>query len=218
MSGLRGHRPAFTDNERCAALQAASLVLGYPDERLRDQLPLLDRVARQLPQAAGVPLGRIVRHLLQPELPALQGAYVETFDLQRRCCLFLTYHAHGDTRKRGMALLRFTHAYKTAGFELVPDQLPDDLAVVCEFAATGDLAAGLALLTEHRAGLELTRLALEDSGSPWLDAVDVVRVVLPEPAAHDLERALALARTGPPAEEVGLEPFGPPEHTGVGRR
>ena len=51
-------------------------------------------------------------------LPELQADYVETFDNRRRCNLFLTYFAHGDTRKRGMALLRFKQTYLRAGFEL----------------------------------------------------------------------------------------------------
>lgn len=196
------------------ALQAASLVLGYPDEQLVSQLPLLAAVARRLPEPAEAALMRIVEHLDRTDLHAAQCAYVDTFDLRRRCCLFLTYHAYGDTRKRGMALLKFTHAYKAAGFRLVPDELPDHLAVVCEFTATGNHEAGLELLTEHRAGLELTWLALQESSSPWLDAVELVRVVLPDAAPKDLDRAMELARTGPPAEEVGLEPFGPPEQMG----
>lgn len=200
------------------ALQAASLVLGYPDPELLERLPLLSQTAQRLPEPAGAPLQRMVDYLRRTDLDSLQRAYVHTFDLRRRCCLYLTYHAYGDTRKRGMALLRFTHAYKTAGFALVPDELPDHLAVVCEFAATGDLTAGLRLLSEHRAGLELTRLGLADLASPYLDAVDVVRAVLPELSPRDLDRALELARSGPPAEEVGLEPFGPPAHVGAVHR
>ena len=218
MSLLRRSRGATTDTEQCMALQAASLVLGYPDDALLLQLPLLAAVAQRLPERAGSALCRIVEHLESTDLHAAQCAYVDTFDLRRRCCLFLTYHAYGDTRKRGMALLKFTHAYKAAGWRLVPDELPDHLAVVCEFAATGSLPAGLALLAEHRAGLELTRLALADSGSPWLDAVDLVRAALPEVAPRDRDRAMELARTGPPEEEVGLEPFGPPEQMGAARR
>ena len=218
MSLLRRSLGTTTDTERCMALQAASLLLGFPDEELLSRLPLLDAVARRLPGPAGAPLTRLVEHLGRTDLHVAQCAYVDTFDLRRRCCLFLTYHAYGDTRKRGMALLKFTHAYKAAGWRLVPDELPDHLAVVCEFAATGSLPAGLGLLAEHRAGLELTRLALAESGSPWLDAVDLVRAVLPEVAPRDLDRAMELARTGPPEEEVGLEPFGPPEQIGSARR
>jgi nitrate reductase molybdenum cofactor assembly chaperone NarJ/NarW len=79
---------------------------------------------------------------------------LEEFDLRRRSCLYLTYYPHGDTRRRGMALLRFQHAYHAAGFTLAEDELPDHLGVVCEFAAGGELAVGLRLLAEQRAGVE----------------------------------------------------------------
>ena len=49
--------------------------------------------------------------------PQQQADYVETFDLRRRCCLYLTYFTHGDTRKRGMALLQFKHLYGRAGHD-----------------------------------------------------------------------------------------------------
>jgi nitrate reductase delta subunit len=63
----------------------------------------------------------------------------------------------------------------------------------------------------------LLHRALVDARSPYAGVLDAVRAVLPDPAPRDLERALELARTGPPEEEVGLEPFGPPEQMG-GRR
>ncbi|HEY7046764.1 MAG TPA: nitrate reductase molybdenum cofactor assembly chaperone [Jatrophihabitantaceae bacterium] len=190
-----------------ATLQAVSLCLGYPDEALLDALPLLRRAGS---------LDPFLDHVERTPMPRLQSDYVATFDLQRRCCLYLTYYTHGDTRKRGMALLRLTHAYRSAGLELAGDELPDHLAVVCEFTAR-ERDAGLALLGEHRAAVELLRIALAEAGSPYVDVVDALRDVLPEPAPRDLARALELARAGPPAEEVGLEPFAPPESLGARR-
>ena len=218
MSSFGRRKPAMTDTDRIIALQSASLLLGYPDSGLYDRLPLLRDAAARLPEAAGAPLLRMVEHVQQTDQDQAERSYVDLFDLRRRNCLFLTYYAYGDTRKRGMALLRFIHAYKTAGFTLVGDELPDHLSVVCEFAAVADMASGLRLLAEHRAGLELIRLALSELGSPYADALDVVRAVLPDLAPRDLERALELARTGPPEEEVGLEPFAPPEYMGATRR
>jgi nitrate reductase delta subunit len=210
-------RTRLTEQQQRVALQSASLVLGYPDADLYGRLPLLREAAQALlPRPAAAPLLAVVEHLAGTEAVAAQAAYVEVFDLRRRCCLYLTYYAYGDTRKRGMALLRFLHAYRTAGFTLASDELPDHLAVVCEFAAA-DLAAGTRLLTEQRAGLEVLRLALAELGSPYVHAVDVVRAALPDPAPRDQQRALDLARSGPPEEEVGLEPFGPPEHVGARR-
>ena len=215
MSGLRRTPPQATDTEQVLALQSASLLLGYPDTELYDRLPLLRAAAERLPNAAADPLLQMLEHLRGTDPHEAERTYVDLFDMRRRCCLYLTYYAYGDTRKRGMALLRFLHAYKSAGFTLVGDELPDHLSVVCEFAASGDRNSGLRLLAEHRAGLELIRVALSDLDSPYVHALDVIRAVLPDPAPRDLDRALELARTGPPEEEVGLEPFAPPEYMGA---
>ncbi len=211
-------RRAASEAEQVIALQAASLLLTYPDAALYADLPLLREAAATLAPATAAPLLQLVTHLQNTPQHDAEQAYVDVFDLRRRCCLYLTYYAFGDTRKRGMALLKFTHTYKSGGRALVGDELPDHLSVVCEFAAGVDLALGLGLLAENRAGLELIRLALADAGSPYVHALDLIRAVLPDPAPRDLERAMELARTGPPEEEVGLEPFAPPEYMGATRR
>jgi nitrate reductase delta subunit len=204
-------------------MRAASLALGYPDSEWRQGLPLLHTAADVITGPPGGHLRSFLRMAEACGAGDLQQAYVDTFDLRRRCCPYLTYYSHGDTRKRGMALLRFTAAYRAAGFELVKGEgeagggeLPDHIAVLCEFSAA-EPDRGLALFRQHRAGVELLRTALDEAGSPWLHVVDAIRAVLPGPAPRDLLRALHLARTGPPAEEVGLEPFAPPEYMG-GRR
>jgi nitrate reductase delta subunit len=215
--GTRSRRTPATEAQQRVALQAVGLLLGYPSEELRGLLPVVAAGAEALPAPAAQPLLRLTSWLETTPLAACQAAYVDTFDLRRRCCLYLSYYSHGDTRKRGMALLRFSHAYRARGAEFAAGELPDHLTVVCEFAATVDLAQGLRLLAENRAGIELLRTALAEAASPYLDAIDALRAVLPEPAPRDLEKALLLAQTGPPAEEVGLEPYGPPESMG-GRR
>jgi nitrate reductase delta subunit len=204
------------DVDRTRALQASALCLDYPDDTLLARLPLLRSAVAALPDAVAKPLGRFVEHLGGTAPERLTSDYVETFDLRRRCCLHLSYYAYGDTRKRGMALLRFTHAYRIAGITLAGGELPDHLGLVCEVAAR-DPRTGLMLLRENRAGIELLRMALEEAGSPYVDVLDAIRAVLPEPAPRDLDRAMALARSGPPAEEVGLEPFAPPEYMGARR-
>jgi len=205
-----------SERDRSRALQAAALCLDYPDESLLGQLDLLRSAADALPGTVGTGLARFVAHLAGTDPAELARDYVDTFDLRRRSCLHLTYYAYGDTRKRGMALLRFTHAYREADIVIADGELPDHLAVVCEVAARQP-AVGLRLIAENRAGVELLRMALADAGSPYVDVLDVIRAVLPEPAPRDLDRALALARSGPPAEEVGLEPFAPPEYMGAQR-
>src|SRR5687768_399196 len=156
-----------------ATWQIASVLLGYPDDALAAHLPALAAEVEQLPDTARAPLRRFLTHAGETPTLDLARHFVETFDHKRRCCLYLTYYAHGDTRKRGIALLEFKTAYRAAGLELGEDELPDHLAVVLEYAGT-DPRGGRQLLLDHRAGIELLRLALEDARSPY---VDVLRAV-----------------------------------------
>ncbi len=194
-----------------AAWQAQSLLLGYPDDELLARLDLLHRVAATLDEPVGGPLRRFLGHIGRTPLPELAADYVATFDHRKRCCLFLTYYAHGDTRNRGMALLALKQTYAAAGLRLTDDELPDHLAVVLEYAATNP-QTGAALLIEHRAGLELLRLALADAGSPWAGVLDSVSATLPPLRGDQREAVARLAAQGPPEEQVGLAPFAPPEY------
>jgi nitrate reductase delta subunit len=143
--------------------------------------------------------------------------YVETFDLRRRCALYLTYYRYGDTRKRGMAMLTFKAAYRAAGFQPAEDELPDYLPLVLDFAALDP--GGGKLLRAHRADLELLRRALREAGSPYADVIEAICAQLPGLHRRDLERVSRAWQDGPPAEEVGLEPFAPPGYlTGQERR
>lgn len=202
------------------AWQAQSLSLSYPDDDLVARLPLLRRVAAAVPSPVGEPLDRFLDHVAATPLPELAAEYVATFDHRKRFAPYLTYFAYGDTRKRGMALLRFKHAYRTAGLTLDDSsddaELPDHLAVVLEFAATGDATVGERLMVEHRAGLELMRIGLHEAGSPWAHVLDSVSATLPPLGRHEHDKVARLAAEGPPEEEVGLAPFAPPEYMPTG--
>ncbi|MEU5989990.1 nitrate reductase molybdenum cofactor assembly chaperone [Spirillospora sp. NPDC047418] len=201
-------KPGLGDAELATAWQAASLLIGYPDEELLGRRPLLRRAVAGLPEPVAEPLGRVLDHLDATPRQDLAADYVATFDYRKRCCLYLTYYAYGDTRKRGMALLRFKQAYQAAGLDLDDGELPDHLAVVLEFAATGDPVQGRRLLIEHRAGLELLRLALTEAGSPWAPVLDAVAATLPPLTGRTEDAVARLIAEGPPDESVGLAPYG----------
>jgi nitrate reductase molybdenum cofactor assembly chaperone NarJ/NarW len=186
------------------AWQAQSLLLAYPGDGLADRLDLLRDVAAAAGPRVGGPLLRFLDHAASTAPYELAAEYVATFDHRKRCCLFLTYYAYGDTRKRGMALLRLKQVYAAAGLRLADDELPDHLAVMLEFSAIAGPAAGRALLLEHRAGLELLRLALGEAKSPWAGVLTSVCATLP-PLRGDESTAVArLAAQGPPEEQVGV--------------
>ena len=207
----RRPKPTLSPDQLTIAWQSVSLLLDYPDETLLARADLLRSASRRLQPSIEVSIGTFLDHLKATALPDLQASYVETFDTRRRCNLFLTYFAHGDTRKRGMALLRFKQTYLSAGFELDDAELPDHLCVVLEFAATVDQGLGRDLMLDHRAGLELLRLSLRDAGSPWAALLDALTATLPPLRGDEREAVRRLAAEGPPEEEVGLAPFASPQ-------
>ena len=206
----RGGRP--DRRERAIVFLVASRLLSYPDDDLAAALPMLRAATDTLgPGSAGAhdDLVAAFEHLESTPLLAAQQDYVSTFDLKRRCCLYLTYYLNGDTRRRGMALWRFQETYRRAGQRLTSGELPDFLPVLLEFAAADDDAdaAALTLLDEHREGLEVLVAALERFRSPYASVVHAVVQVLPELTAEQRAAAARLVAEGPPAELVGLEPF-----------
>jgi nitrate reductase delta subunit len=189
-----------------------SLLLSYPDQELLDARRRLISVVLELPSTpARTALARFSSWWAD-ELPiAIQQHYVQTFDLDKRCGLYLTYYGEGDRRERGLALLRLKRLYRAAGLPLEGSELPDYLPVMLEFAAAAPIGHGQLVLREHRAALELVRVSLRERGTPYADVLDAVCHTLGEISAADRARAVRLAASGPPQELVGLEPFAPPD-------
>ncbi|WP_051795803.1 nitrate reductase molybdenum cofactor assembly chaperone [Streptomyces sp. NRRL S-87] len=156
-------RPGSPAAEPAVLHQAAALCLTYPDEAFQERLPLLRAAAPALHGyldfAESVPPDELAAH------------YVRVFDFKNKHSLYLSWWTDGDTRRRGESLLRFKEAYRRHGLEFSDEELPDFLPAVLEFTAqTGDVT----LLREHRAGLELLRLALAESGTPYGHVVAAV--------------------------------------------
>ncbi|MCV7197860.1 nitrate reductase molybdenum cofactor assembly chaperone [Mycobacterium angelicum] len=196
----------------------AALLLDYPAQQMLAMADQLVAATTELPISVGAPLLGFLGEIRSADQLQLAARYVETFDMRRRATLHLTYYAYGDTRKRGMALLRFKHAYRQAGIQLGDGELPDYLPLVLEFAATIDYSQGRRLLGEHVPVLELLRLSLVDSESSYADVLAAVLSTLPPISTADRRRIAELAAQGPPGEDVGLEPFAMDPLTAGGRR
>ncbi len=199
----------LTVPERQLAWAVTGALLDYPTPELVSSLPELDRLASGLPVPVAEPLRRLAQELGAVELGAAQAAYVETFDHTRRCALYLTYFAYGDTRRRGVALVQFKQAYRRAGAEFDEDgqELPDHLCAVLQFGAAHDHDGAWELLLDHRAGVEMIRRALEEQDSVWAAALQALSATLPALRGEDEEAVRRLVEEGPPAEEVGLQPY-----------
>ncbi len=188
-----------------------SFLLRYPDPEMA---AARDEIAGEVSALPEGPVHAALEQFLAGwtgDQTMLAARYVETFDLRRRASLYLTYYAHGDTRERGMALLRLKKLYRAAGLPMESSELPDHLTVMLAFAALAPPGHGEALLAEHRPAIELLRLSLHDLQSPYAYVLDAIAGALPALSVTERGEVARLAREGPPEEAVGLEPYGPPE-------
>ena len=93
-------------------------------------------------------------------------------------------------------------------------ELPTTSALVLRFGATVDADVAWRLLNDHRAGIEMLRIALAgwrnhvgSTGSPGTPRCGRLRQP-PELAGDEADAVRRLIEQGPPAEEVGLGGYG----------
>lgn len=193
---------------------ALSVLLDYPTAELVSSLDALEALV-----PGNAHLAPLLTHLRDTDLRSLQQDYVATFDHTRKCALYLTYFSYGDTRRRGMALVQFKQAYRAAGVEWDEStgELPDHLCAVLQFGAEVDAEGAWRLLGDHRAAVEMLRLALTGwrnddgtTGSPWAGALLALCDTLPALKGDEADAVRRLVEQGPPAEEVGLGGYGAP--------
>ncbi len=217
---------ATTAAQRRTAHMAASLLLAYPDE---DVLAAVDAVRASAPGLPGPVRERLEAFcdvLTAPGAPGLrelQARYVATFDLKRKCSMYLSYYAAGDTRRRGTALVAFVEAYRAAGWEVTGSELPDYLPTVLEFSArtTGTTRRSRPVCSRPTATASRCCARRSSARSPWTGLVEAVCLTLPPLDERTQQRYVELVTAGPPAELVGMEPFalepygtGTPDRTG----
>lgn len=181
-----------------SVLGTVSWLLLYPDGPFPEDAGGDRDVAAFLDSVRGVPLTR------------LRDDYIATFDFDRRTNLYLTYHLHGDGRRRGIELVRLKRRFRETGLELADGELPDYLPVLLEFAELAP-EAGREVLGGLRGSIELIRSALHERRSAYAHLLDAVAAALPALTKRQAAALARLAVEGPPIELVGLDSFTPPE-------
>jgi nitrate reductase delta subunit len=195
-------------------LRLLSLLLDYPDEELlagRDEVQ--GAVAELDPSAQREALETFVTWLYETPRFDVEQEYVASFDFSKRTTLHLSFYTYGDRRQRGMAMLALKERFAAAGLPFDSDggNLPDYLPAVLEFAALAPAEDGAELLRQLRAGIEIVRAGLHRAASPYALLLDALVAGLPELSRKQRAALEKLAAEGPPTEDVGLEPFAPPE-------
>jgi len=189
-----------------------SVLLQYPDRGLLDAEDEIRQAVVALPPSRQQEaIVRFYAYWTSASPTERAQQYVETFDLQKRCGLHLSFYLQGDRRQRGTSLLRLKRLYAAAGLVLQGGELPDYLPVMLEFAAFAPQGYGETVLAEYRAAIEIVRTSLRDLGSPYTHLLDALCAGLPHLSAPEVDQMTRLITEGPPSEQVGLEPFAPPE-------
>jgi nitrate reductase delta subunit len=185
------------------SLRALALLLGYPSAGLRAHLPeLLEAIDAEavVPAARRAELRALAAEFTRMDAYALESRYVETFDRGRATSLHLFEHVHGESRDRGPAMIDLIQTYEKAGLQMSPDELPDHLCVVLEFASSQPPQVAREFLGEMAHILTAIFSALQQRGSPY---AAVVAAVL-ELAGHKAQ-AVAIA-ADEPMDESWAEP------------
>lgn len=155
-------------------LRALALLLGYPDETLRANVPaMMDVIDSEavIPAPRRKELRRFAAELRRLDPLDVEARYVETFDRGRATSLHLFEHVHGDSRDRGPAMIDLMQTYEKSGLHLAPEELPDHLSVVLEFASTQPPALAREFLGEMAHILTAIFSALLKRGSPYAAVV-----------------------------------------------
>ena len=197
---------ACTPEQLRTAHMVLSVLLDYPSEHIGPVLDAAEQSLPGLPAAVQADVTAFLDWARTSGTRAVAEHYVDTFDQRRRCALYLSYYAVGDTRQRGVAILGFKAVVRALGFEQVRDELADYLPLVLELSgSTGDPLV-LELLAAHREGIEVMRSALRGYRSPYAHLLDALCRTLAPVDAPTQERYQRLVTQGPPAEMVGVGP------------
>ena len=159
------------------SLRVLAHLLSYPDPTLRahlDEMREALRAEAALPTARLRELDALMVYLKSTESIEVESAYVEVFDRGRGTALHLFEHVHGDSRDRGPAMIDLVKTYEEAGLFLGPDELPDHLCVVLEYASTQPPGAAKAFLKEIAHIVRVIFSALERRQSPYASVLGAV--------------------------------------------
>ena len=159
------------------SLRALALLLGYPDAELRSHLPeLLEAIDKEavIPAARREELHAFAAELTRLDPMEVEARYVETFDRGRATSLHMFEHIHGDSRERGPAMVDLVQTYEKAGMLMAPEELPDHLCVVLEFASTQPPKLAIEFMSEMAHILTAVFSALVQRGSPYAAPVAAV--------------------------------------------
>ena len=142
-------------------------------------------------------LAPLLDRLGDGDLLELQEEWIALFDRSRRLGLHLHEHTYGESRDRGMAMVRLMQLYRLHGLELAKGEIPDYLPAFLEFLSLVPLASARRMLADAVAILLILAERLEAKGSVYAPLLQAL-AALSDRSADSEE--LELLRREAPAE------------------
>ncbi len=121
-------------------LKVISRLLDYPSQELFDHSNDLVNVVNEsvLSTDHKSQLVAFIKQLASSDLYDAQERYDLLFERGRSLSLLLFEHVHGESRDRGQAMVNLLDEYKTHGFDVNSEQLPDFIPLYLEFLSEQD--------------------------------------------------------------------------------
>lgn len=167
-------------------LRVLGHLLRYPDAAFRSHIPEMQAALRDeaaLTPARQAEIQALLAHLAKAPTLEVEGEFVELFDRGRQTALHLFEHVHGDSRDRGPAMIDLIQTYEKGGLFLGPEELPDHLAVLLEFASTQPAREARDFLGEVAHIVRNIFSALQARQSPYASVLAAVLELAGEKAA-----------------------------------
>ena len=189
-----------------------SALLCYPEAELLAALPELQAALHEWEalQTQSDSLQTFLDYLQQHSLRDLQERYVATFDRNRNHALYIFEHVYGEDRDRGSAMVDLLEEYRSHGFELGNDELPDYLPALLEYFAQVPADHAQKLLGDAVHVIAHIGNKLAASGSPYAVLLQGIVALSPvsaqplvEPPVRDMDEAMEMF--GP--DIAGTEPL-----------
>ena len=167
-------------------LRVLAHLLRYPDAAFRAHIPEMQAALKAeavLAPMRQAELQALLQHLAKSPALEVESEYVELFDRGRRTALHLFEHVHGDSRDRGPAMIDLIQTYEKGGLFLGPEELPDHLPVLLEFASTQPAREARDFLGEVAHIVRNIFSALQGRNSPYASVLAAVLELAGEKAA-----------------------------------
>jgi nitrate reductase delta subunit len=147
-------------------------LLDYPSNALLENMDELRTLAIENNANAGVL--KFMDDLSNGDLLALQGSYVDTFDMDAKFSLHITHHLYGEERERGLAMADLNEFYAGYGIKISNGELPDFLPLLLEFLTVIPPEEAQDFLDKAANAIGILGGNLAEANSPYAVIIDAV--------------------------------------------